>query len=194
MFIAVIWQISFFALFAIILLLYLFGLIVNLEFYVTFYALVFSVLWVFVSILVVFNKILFERIIMKGMKDRNVRAKEEYIEQYINLCSMLCKEPEDYTKSRVRGHNKAMRELIALDGELSGNAGLLEKAYFELLEDEDIYVQLTVAARCLNLGFHVDRAAEILEFIREKGDGLYCAYAERVLKVWRGEIRGDEAF
>ena len=119
-------------------------------------------------------------------------TKEEYVAKYINLCSKLCTKPDDYTKSKITKHNKAMRELIALDDELHKDIPLAEKVYAKLLENKNTHVQLISAARCLNTNLNIDSAVKILEFIRKKGDRMDSMDAERALRVWRGEIKTDE--
>ena len=86
-----------------------------------------------------------------------------------------------------------MREMIRLDDELYKDIDLAEKVYAELLEIEDMYIQLTVAARCLNLNLHVESAMKTLEFICVKGEKMHSMYAERTLKIWRGEIGPNDS-
>jgi len=121
-------------------------------------------------------------------------TKEEYIAKYIDSFSKLCKKPEDYTRCKVKSHNRAMRELIALEDELSQDVELTEEVFSALLENEDSYIQQNIAGRCLSLNLHIKKSVEILERTSENGDRMSAMGAERTLKIWRGELKPDAPF
>jgi len=121
-------------------------------------------------------------------------TKDEYIKKYISLRSKVCVKPEDYTKSKIKTHNKAVLELISLVNEIRKNNDLSEEVFSVLLDNEDIYIQQSAATDCLNLNLHVIKAIEILERVKKKGDRMAAMGAERTLKVWRGEIKSDKPF
>ena len=120
--------------------------------------------------------------------------KEEYVEKYISLCSMLCKSPDDYNKNKVNNHNKAIRKLITLREELSKNDILSYKVYSILLENADIYIRQSAATECLNLNIHIEKSEQLLEYIIQKGERMASMGAERTLKIWRGEIKPTDPF
>jgi len=119
---------------------------------------------------------------------------ETYIARYIDLCSKLCFEPEDYTKSKVKRHNLAKRALIALDNELGKDIDLSEKVYSSLLDSREIGVRLVVGIKCLSLNLLTKEATDTLEQICKDGTRMVAMGAERALKIWRGETNPDEPF
>ena len=86
----------------------------------------------------------------------NMNAKaDSYAKEYIMLCSQLCKKAEDYTKIKVRKHNKAIDKLNQIREEMSKDQELTEEVYRILLGCEDSYVQQSAASDCLRLNIHV---------------------------------------
>ena len=52
---------------------------------------------------------------------------EELIEQYIRLCSLMCKEETDFTAEKVKAHNRAMKAMQ----DLTKTKRTVLTAYFE---------------------------------------------------------------
>jgi len=115
-------------------------------------------------------------------------TKEEYIEKIIHFNSQLCQKPDDYTKEKVKGHNKAARKLFALENALANDIEMAGEVYRELMENEDKFTKSNAAVRCLQLKIHTDKALEIIEYRRKHGERWEAMGAERQLKIWRGEI------
>ena len=119
-------------------------------------------------------------------------TKDEYIEKIICLRSKLCQKPDDYTKSKVKIHNKAVRELIATENELGKDIDLAEQVYAVLIESEDMYIKQCAATACLFLNIHIKKAVKILEHQIKRGEVWEAMSAERQLKIWRGEISHND--
>jgi len=115
-------------------------------------------------------------------------TKEEYIEEIIHLSSQLCQKPDDYTKEKVKVHNKAARKLTALENTLDNDLEMAGEVYAELLDNEDTYIKQRSAAACLHLNLHIKKSVKILEYLRKHGERWETMGAERQLKIWRGEI------
>lgn len=116
------------------------------------------------------------------------KDKEYYIEKYVELCGSLCKVAEDYTRAKVRKHNRAMKQLISMEKELREDVALEKEVYAALLSSGDECVRQTAAGCCLKCNLHIERAVEVLEEIRSKGERMAAMGAEFALGVWRGEI------
>ena len=56
-----------------------------------------------------------------------------YVDEYILLCSRLCKKAEDYTKEKVARHNTAMRRINKLKKSMYMDFELTEEVYKVLL-------------------------------------------------------------
>lgn len=112
--------------------------------------------------------------------------------KYVNLLDRIRKRQEDYLTIKTHVHNRAMRQIIELDAELSKDISSAKKIYFELLKSEDEYIQWFSAARCLKLGILVDKSLKILDDIIAHGDRWMVWHAERTLKIWRGEIQPNQ--
>ena len=122
------------------------------------------------------------------MKQCGWTEKDIILEKYLALSSKVYKRREDYLKIKASVHNRAMRQLIALDAELSEKASLAEVVYGELLKNEDEYIQWSAAACCLRLGVLTEESLNVLDNIIASGDQWMTFHAKRTLKIWRGEI------
>ena len=117
---------------------------------------------------------------------------DDFFNKYVSLLGKIYKRESDYLEIKTRVHNRAMRQLIALEEELSRNIPMAEKLYFELMKNEDEYIQWHASASCLSLGILVEESLKILDDIIANGDRWMLWHAERTLKIWRGEIRPDQ--
>lgn len=117
-----------------------------------------------------------------------------YVKEYIMLCSQMCKMPEDYTKENVKRHNIAMRKLNKLKESIHIDNELTENVYRILLECEDAYVQQTAATDCLQLNIYVDDSVEILKKISRCGDKMSAMGAKRTLLIWEGKLNPRDPF
>ena len=117
-----------------------------------------------------------------------------YIEKYVMLCGSLCKVATDYTRAKVKKHNKAMQQLILLEEELSGEIGLAEEVYDSLLNSTDNYVRQSAATDCLRFNIHTERAIAELEYICANGERMAAMGADRILRIWRGELDPSKPF
>jgi len=115
-----------------------------------------------------------------------------YIDKYLDLLFQTCTKPEDYGKISIRKHNKAIVRLNALQEEICKDNDLAEKIFFELLRNHDITVLLNATACCIHFNLHIEEAVKTLEFIIISGDRWNAEWAERTLKIWRGEIGPDD--
>lgn len=135
-------------------------------------------------------------IIERGVDD--MITKEEYVEKYIKLWMKQISNPEDYgSETKVKAHNKAARELHLLCEELHKDGFMSEKVYGELIANEDQRIRQSAASACLKLNsdhgyeIHIDKSVRLLESISKQDDGglnWHAKGAERVLKIWRGEL------
>ena len=106
----------------------------------------------------------------------------DYINEYIELCSSLCKKPDDYKKkSNIKKHNKAMKRLIALRDMINKDTTVATKVYAELLNIDDTYIRLTVAAQCITINVHVLDAVMILKCFCKNGEPWERFLAEKIL-------------
>ena len=119
-------------------------------------------------------------------------TKEEYIEKIIQLSSQLCQKPDDYTKNKVKEHNKAARKLTVLENALANDIEMAKEVFGELLESENMFIKQNAATHCLELSLHIKKSVKILEHICKKGEVWNAMGAERQLKIWRGEIEPDD--
>ena len=119
-------------------------------------------------------------------------TKDEYIERILHLNSQLCQKPDDYSKEKVKGHNKAARKLTALENILVNDIEMAGEVYGELMESEDKFIKSNAAVRCLQLKIHIDKAIEIFEYLSKHGESWEVMGAERQLKIWRGEISPND--
>ena len=125
-------------------------------------------------------------------------TKGKYAEKYIELLMKQISNPRDYgSKTKLKAHNKAATELHRLCTELHKDASMSEKVYGELLANENQRIQQSAASACLALNsdygyeIHIDKSVRILEEISKQDDGGLnwpAQGAERVLKIWRGEL------
>ena len=120
--------------------------------------------------------------------------KEQYIEEYIRLSGFLAKKPSDYTKKTTKKHNKAMKQLLLLEKDLSKNLQLATEVYSILLNNEDLYIKQSAATECLDLRICVDQSIEVLEYIRQNGERMASMGADRILRIWRGELDPSKPF
>ena len=116
------------------------------------------------------------------------------VDEYIALCSRLCRKPEDYTKEKVAMHNKCMKKLNALKKDMYTDVQLTECVYSVLLNHKDIYVQQSAATDCLTLNIHISKAIGILKWIIQHGDRMSAMGAKRTLLIWEGKIRASDPF
>ena len=114
---------------------------------------------------------------------------QEYVEKYLEICSALCKNPDDYTKANVKRHNEAMVELQSFVEELVKDREKAEKVFAELMDNEDIAVQASVCGNCLKYDILTEKAEKRLKKI-SRSKNYHSFGAEMTLKVWRGEIPG----
>ncbi len=121
-------------------------------------------------------------------------TREDAVGRYVELCADLCKAPEDYTPTRVKQHNRTMKEIIKLDEELGHDAELAGQVYLDLMEHEDDYVRQSAATRCLELGIETKKAVKIIKSFRRSRNPMSAGWAERTLKLWRGKIGPNDPF
>jgi len=112
-------------------------------------------------------------------------ASKYYVEKYLKTLSKMRLAPSDYSSPNfnTKAHNKAVDNFNLLEIEMNENRELASHVYSELMEIDDIKVQFYAAAYCLKLNFHVERATEILENMRQKGEKWAVMLAERTLKT-----------
>ena len=116
------------------------------------------------------------------------------VEEYIMLCSQLCKKAEDYTKEKVARHNVAMKKLNKLKKNMYMVPELAENVYRVLLNCEESYVQQTAATDCLMINIHVDASVKILKRISSCGDRMSAMGAKRTLLIWEGKLSPSDPF
>ena len=117
-----------------------------------------------------------------------------YVDEYILLCSRLCKKAEDYTKEKVARHNTAMRRINKLKKSMYMDFELTEEVYKVLLNCEDPYVQQAAATDCLSLNIYVDASLKILKRISLCGDRMSAMGAQRVLLIWAEKLNPNDPF
>lgn len=106
---------------------------------------------------------------------------EKYLELYIHQCSLLNK---GYTKSKVKAHNIAMKELAKIFYHFKEEE---DRALFlELLHNESNQVRLMAAAHCLGLNVYIDEAQKTLNQIAKDKHNVELAFEAQVtLDVWK---------
>lgn len=116
------------------------------------------------------------------------------VDEYVLLCSQLCKNEEDYTKEKVSKHNAAMRKLNKLKKNMNTDSQLTESVYSLLLNCEDIYVQQSAATDCLLLKIHIDTSVKILKKVSRSRNRMLSMEAKRALLIWKGKIGPYDPF
>ena len=116
------------------------------------------------------------------------------VEKYINLCSLLCKDEEDYSRDRIKIHNKAMAELKRLADEIGADMPLAAKVYETLLYSQDAFIQQSAATDCLQLKIHINQAIKTLKRIQKNGGRMAAMTAKRTLLIWNGKLNPDDPF
>ena len=120
--------------------------------------------------------------------------RNNYVDEYIVLCSQLCKKAEDYTKEKVSMHNSAMRRLNKLKKSMYVDNELTKDVYRVLLDCKDTYVQQTAATDCLRLNIYIDLSVSILKKICRYGDRTSAMGARRTLLIWEGKLNPSDPF
>ena len=117
-----------------------------------------------------------------------------YVGEFLKTLSKMCLSPDDYENPKLttKVHNRAVDQYRIIKAVLEENHELAEKVYSELMEINDVKVQFYAAAHCLELNINTARAEEILENIERTGEKWAVMFAERNLKIWRGEINPDD--
>lgn len=107
---------------------------------------------------------------------------ENYKKRYLELCSLL----DDYSKTGVKKHNKAMKELAKLFNEVNNNQGIAERLYSELMDFEDERVKSISAAHSLGMNINLIKAQDTLKYISQKSNEPLSRFnAEMTLKTWK---------
>jgi septation ring formation regulator EzrA len=107
---------------------------------------------------------------------------EKYKERYMELCSLL----DEYSKTGVKKHNKAMKELAKLFSEVSNNQEIAEKLYSELMDSDDERVKSIAAAHSLGMNINLTKAQKTLKEISQKSNEPLSRFnAEMTLKTWK---------
>lgn len=122
------------------------------------------------------------------------RTYDDYVEEYLLLCSRLCKTPADYTAEKVKVHNRAMKSLSSLSDEIVADSEVAESVFAVLLRCDDENVKKTAATTCLHIGVQTEEAVRVLETICQSCNRMAAMGAERVLKIWRGEIAANQPY
>lgn len=121
-------------------------------------------------------------------------TKNEFIEKIVYLNSQFCKRPDDYTKERVKIHNKAAKKLNVIENALCNDIEMATLVYGELMDSEDNFTRSNAAAWSLELKINTEKAIKVLKNLKKHGDEWEAMGAERLLKIWRGEIGPDDPF
>ena len=117
-----------------------------------------------------------------------------YINEYIILCSQLCKHAGDYTKENVARHNNAMKKLCTLKEQLYVDPQLTESVYSALLKSEDTHVQQSAATDCLSLNILINDSVKILRKISRCGNKMSALTAKRALLIHEGKLSPNDPF
>lgn len=123
-----------------------------------------------------------------------MNTETKFVERYVSLCSLLCKNESDYTKQKVKIHNKAMAELRSLVDEISADMYLADNIYGKLLHCEESFVQQSAATDCLSLKIHTKQAVKILKRISKYGNRMDAMAAKRTLLIWGGKLDPNDPF
>ena len=127
----------------------------------------------------------------RNMNTNNVRS---FVDEYILLCTQLCKKADDYTKENVAKHNKAMKKLNVLRKEMYNDIQFAERVYKALLYHPEVYVQQSAATDCLRLNIHTNDSVKILKNICKQGDRMSSMSAKRTLLIWEGKLNPNDPF
>ena len=107
---------------------------------------------------------------------------EKYKKRYLELCSLL----DEYSKSGVKRHNKAMKELTKLYYEIGNDQALAVELYSELMDCDDERVRSIAASHSLGMNINLDKAQKTLVDISQKSNKSIARFnAEMTLKVWK---------
>lgn len=111
---------------------------------------------------------------------------DEFIKRFINACTKLCKEKEDYTKTNVIKHNIAMKKLAEIYNELSNDKNNAKIVYNKLMNDNDESIRMMAAVHSLSLNINMDKAEEVLkEIIGNANNPIEKFNAEMILINWK---------
>ena len=119
---------------------------------------------------------------------------DDYVNEYVKLCSQLCKKEEDYTKENILLHNKAMKRLIKLKEKMYLDSQITSDVYDKLLCSNDPYIKQDAATECLSLRIHTDASLAILKEIVRSGERMSAMSAKRTLLIWEGKLDPDSPF
>ena len=106
---------------------------------------------------------------------------KDYLEIYIYQCSLLNK---GYTKSDVKAHNVAMKELAKIFYHFKKEQD--KSVFLELLRNESAQVRLMAAAHCLGLNEYIEEAKKALTQIAKDRHNAELAFeAQATLDIWK---------
>ena len=114
----------------------------------------------------------------------NLTILEKYVDDYILLCSKLCKDSNDYNRSKVQQNNRAYKKLTRLKLEISKDIATALNVYSILLNDQNVFIQQSAATDCLKLNIHIEESVHVLRNISHSTDRMRAISAKRTLLVW----------
>ena len=116
-----------------------------------------------------------------------------FITALLETYNKMCKKPEDYYgASCLTTHDKAVRKLSAIREELENDHSLAKDVYSELLKNEDEYIRVDAAWRCVELGILEKNALSVVNDTIAHGTHSNAFLAKIVLRIWRGEIEPNK--
>lgn len=116
---------------------------------------------------------------------------EKYVSEFVLLSSGHLSLDDYGDKSKVRKHNAKMRKLHKLYLEIIKDPIIADAVFQKLLDHESVDVRTAAAARCLDPGYHLDKAVQIMEYAARKDNPNRIQYldASIALEAWRKKQR-----
>lgn len=110
----------------------------------------------------------------------------EYVKKYINLCSQLLYDKDEYeNKIKVKLHNRAARKLTQLSKEITTNKEIAKEVFKELINNDNEVVRLWISDQCIKSNIYVTDAIKMLEKLCKSNNKLIAFEAKMTLKEYK---------
>ena len=114
----------------------------------------------------------------------------EYYNSFVELSLQQCLKNDYADSEKIRRHNAASKNLLALQEEMKKNAD--EKVLYALLTHEDDRVKINAASFCLLLGLLIEPSVLTLKKLaNDSGDSTICFSAKMLLETHKIILHGN---
>ena len=106
---------------------------------------------------------------------------KNYYNLFIKYSNQLCSKDDYINKQKVKIHNKAMKNLIQIQREITNDIKNGAVVLIKLLEHDNEKVRLNAAAQCLQIGIQQEKAIEVLKKIENNSTDKLCQLDARMI-------------